>query len=172
MMAAGNAGLVGGAIAGSQLPLSRSRARLISIGGLMGGMGGTGLVLITQPDDDDTAMATILASSIAGLLLGVALTDGDGGEGDPADGAQAAASFPAPGALLNRARGGWSLAAPLPSPAQEPTARGKGRDGLIWKVPAGQRAVLEQVERPAAGHRNAARSVRSRLSCYSPSRRT
>lgn len=135
MMAAGNAGLVGGAIAGSQLPLSRSRARLISIGGLMGGMGGTGLVLITHPDDDDTAMATILASSIAGLLLGVALTDGDGGEGDPADGAQAAASFPAPGALLNRARGGWSVSAPLPSPAQEPTARGKGRDGLIWKVP-------------------------------------
>ena len=73
MMAAGNAGLVGGAIAGNQLPLGRSRVRLISIGGLMGEMGGTGLVLITQPDDDDTAMATILTSSIVGLLLGVAL---------------------------------------------------------------------------------------------------
>lgn len=162
MMAAGNAGLVGGAIAGSQLPLSRSRARLISIGGLMGGMGGTGLVLITQPDDDDTAMATILAGSIAGLLLGVALTDGDSREEAPTEDAQAAAAaFPAPGALLNRDRGEWSLSAPLPSPVQEPTTRGTGRIDL--EGPAGHRAVLEQVGRPAAGHRNAARSVRSRL---------
>ena len=135
MMAAGNAGLAGGAVAGSQLSLSRSRARLISIGGLMGGVGGTGLVLIAQPDDDDTAIATILAGSIVGLLFGVALTDGDSGEEGPAAAGRAAAVFPAPGALLNRSRGEWFLSAPLPSPVREPAARREGRGGLIWKVP-------------------------------------
>ena len=134
MMLAGNAGLAGGAIAGSRWPLSRSRARLISIGGLMGGVGGTGIVLITQPDDDDTAITTILAGSIAGLLLGVALTDGEGGEEDPGDDANAAA-LPAPGALLNRSRGEWSLSAPIPSPVREPALRGEGRDRLVWRVP-------------------------------------
>ena len=134
MMLAGNAGLAGGAIAGSRWPLTRSRARLISIAGLMGGMGGTGIVLIGQPDDDDTAIATMLAGSIAGLLLGVALTDGEGGEEEPSDDANAGA-FPVPGALLNWSGGEWSLSAPLPSPAREPAARGEGRDRLIWRVP-------------------------------------
>ena len=136
MVVTGNAGLAAGAIAGSQWPLSRSRARLISVGGLMGGVGGGGLVLITETEDEDTAVTTILAGSIAGLLLGVALTDGEGGEGDPTDDAQAAAAPSAPGALLNRSRGEWFLSAPLPSPVREPVARrGAGRDGLVWKIP-------------------------------------
>ena len=135
MMVAGNAGLAGGALAGSRWPLSRSRARLISVGGLMGGVGGIGMVLITQPDDDDAAITTILVGSVAGLLLGVGLTEGGTDEEDPGDNARAAGAFPVPGALLNRSRGEWYLAAPLPSPVREPGRRGDGRDGLSWRVP-------------------------------------
>ena len=135
MMVTGNAGLAGGALAGSRWPLSRSRARLISVGGLMGGVGGIGLVLITQPDDDDAAITTILVGSVAGLLLGVGLTEDGSDEQDPTDNAQAAGAFPAPGALLNWSRGEWSLSAPLPAPVREPNRRGDGRDGLVWKVP-------------------------------------
>ncbi len=130
----GNAGLAGGALAGSQWPLSRSRARLISVGGLMGGVGGLGMVLIGQPDDDNTQIGIPLAGSIVGLLLGAALTEDDRGEEDPSEDAQAA-GFPAPGALLNWSRGEWSLSAPLPSPVWEPAVRLGGRDELAWKVP-------------------------------------
>ncbi len=130
----GNAGLAGGALAGSQWPLSRSRARLISVGGLMGGVGGIGMVLIAQPDDDDAQIGIPLVGSIVGLLLGAALTEGDSSEEDPSEDAQAA-GFPAPGALLNWSRGEWSLSVPLPSPVWEPAVRSKGRDELAWKVP-------------------------------------
>ena len=135
VMLTGNAGLAGGALAGSQWPLSRSRARLISVGGLMGGVGGLGMVAITQPEDENTAIAIPLVGSIAGLLLGAALTQGDSGEEDPSENAQAAGAFPAPGALLNLSRGEWTLSAPLPLPVWDRAARRETRDGLAWKVP-------------------------------------
>ncbi len=101
----------------------------------MGGVGGIGMVLITQPDDDDAAITTILVGSVAGLLLGVGLTEGGSEEEDPGDNARAAGAFPVPGALLNRSRGEWSLSAPLPSPVREFNRRGDGWDGLSWRVP-------------------------------------
>lgn len=134
VMVTGSAGLVGGALAGSRWPLSRSRARLISVGGLMGGVGGFGLLLITDSDDDD-AIAVPLVTSILGLVAGAVLTEGDGGEEDPSEGLQAAGSLAAPGALLNLSRGEWSFSAPLPSPVWEPALRADGRDGLAWRVP-------------------------------------
>ena len=79
-MMTGNAGLAAGALAGSRWPLSRSRARLISVGGLIGGVGGLGIVMITQPDNDDVAIGIPLVGSIAGLVAGVALTEGAGAE--------------------------------------------------------------------------------------------
>ena len=134
-MLVGNAGLVAGALAGSRMPLSRGRARLISVGGLVGAFGGLGIVLIGQPDGDKTIMATILASSIAGLALGAAGTRDDRGESDPSENLEAAASLTPPGALLNWSDGDWALSTPLPTPALEPTGRNDGRDGLVWKVP-------------------------------------
>ncbi len=129
---AGNAGLAAGALAGSRWPLSRSRARLISVGGLIGGVGGIGVVMITQPGNDDAEIGIPLAGSIAGLVVGAALTQGGGGEEGASGNAQAARSLPASGALLNRSQGGeWSLSAPLPFPVRDPDAR----EALIWKVP-------------------------------------
>lgn len=135
MMIAGNAGLVGGALAGSRLPLSRSRSRLISIGGLIGGVAGGGIILIAQPDDDDTAIAIPLTTSILGLALGAALTSGHDAEEDAGTNLQASALFAPSGALLSRSHGAWSLSAPLPAPVREPALRPDGRDALLWKIP-------------------------------------
>ncbi len=135
MMLTGNAGLVGGALAGSRWPLSRSRSRLISIAGLIGGVAGGGIILIAQPDADETAIAIPLTTSIAGLVLGAALTSGHDAEEDAATDVQAAGHFAPSGALLSRSQGAWSLSAPLPLPVREPALRPDGRDALRWKVP-------------------------------------
>src|SRR5690606_34554252 len=58
---AGNAGLVGTALAGPGWDLSRNRARLISIAGVVGGLAGLGVVLVVQPDDGKVAVAIPLA---------------------------------------------------------------------------------------------------------------
>ncbi len=132
-MLAGNAGLVGGAVAGSRWRLSRSRARMISIAGVIGGVGGLGTVLITQPNDDDLEIGIPLAGSIVGLAIGGVLTRGDTGEGDASE--NAATALPMPGALLNWSGGEFSLSAPLPAPVRDHSIRMQGLGGLAWKVP-------------------------------------
>lgn len=107
----------------------------------MGGVGGLGMVLITQPDDD-AAIATILVGSIAGLLLGAGLTEGDSGEEDPSDDPQAAGALPASGALVSWSRGEWSLLAPLPFPVRAPCQGGGGAAGAGLEGAAAERAVL------------------------------
>ena len=133
-MIAGNVGLALGAQAG-RIPLSRGRARLISVGGLIGAFGGLGLNLLVQPDDDKTAIAIVLTSSIAGLIAGAAGTRDDRGETDSSEDLEAAASILAPGALLNWSDGDWAFSTPLPTPELETSLRSEGHDGLIWKVP-------------------------------------
>ena len=141
VMLAGNAGLVGGALVGSRVPLSRSRARMISVGGLIGGVGGLGLVLIADVDDENTAIGVTLAGSVAGLALGGVLTRGHDAEEDMSGDAESGGGLPAMGALVNWSRGDWSLSAPLPAPSLDPALRYGGRhgsaagDGLVWKVP-------------------------------------
>ena len=141
MMATGNAGLVGGALAGSRWPLSRSRARLISVGGLIGGVAGVGTVLISDIDDEDTTIGLALAGSVAGLVLGGVLTRGHDAEEDMSGNEPPAGSLAAMGALINRSGGDWSLSVPLPSPSLDPALRYGGRygatapDGLVWTVP-------------------------------------
>lgn len=134
-MLTGNAGLIGGALAGSRWPLSRSRSRLISVGGLIGGVAGAGIILIAEPDDDETAIAIPLTTSILGLVLGTTLTRGHDAEEDAGTDLQAAGHFAPSGALLSRSQGAWSLSAPLPLPVREPALRPDGRDALRWKVP-------------------------------------
>ena len=134
MMLAGNAGLIGGAIAGSRVPISRGRSRLISVGGLIGGFGGVGVALIGDVDSEKVAIGIPLVTSIAGLALGAVATrnrDWDDGSDD----AEAATSLPAPGSLLNWSDGNWAFSTPLPTPLLEPSLRNEGHDGLVWKVP-------------------------------------
>ena len=127
---AGNAGLAAGAAVGSRVPLSRPRARMISVGGLLGTVLGAGLALIAEVDDEEGAVGMALVGGVAGLALGVSLTrDMDIGE---------AASQPQSGeALLNRHGGEWFVATPLPSPVTRLAARGPqaGEGTISWRVP-------------------------------------
>jgi hypothetical protein len=110
----GNAGLMTMALAAPGWNVSRSRARIVSIYGVIGALSGLGLDLIIQPDDDKTAIAIPLAGSVAGLALGVANT---GGYDVPDTGSGAA---PPGGSLVRLTDGEWSLGAPLPLPRLVP----------------------------------------------------
>jgi hypothetical protein len=106
---AGDAGLLGMAAMAPRWNVSRSRARLVSIYGVVGGLSGLGVDLLAQPDDEKVAVGIPLAGSIVGLAVGIAATrDYDGVE-------VASASVPG-GALLNLEGGDWNIGAPLPFP--------------------------------------------------------
>jgi hypothetical protein len=107
---AGNVGLLAGAALSAKYDLSRSRVRLISVGALIGGVGGLGIDLLLQPDDETTVLAIPLVTSLAGLGIAAHATrDRDtGGGGAPDD---------AGTALLGWADGRLSLGAPMPIPA-------------------------------------------------------
>jgi hypothetical protein len=103
----GNAGLIATAVLAPRWQLSRNRARLISVGGLLGGIAGAGLLLIIQPNDEKVAILFPLAGSIAGLTVGARSTrDHDRGGATPGGGE--------PGALLDFRDGAWSIDAPMP----------------------------------------------------------
>jgi hypothetical protein len=117
---AGNAGLVTGAVIASRTTMSRNRARLISIAGVIGGLAGGGIDLIVRPDDDDALMAIPLVGSIAGLTIGTLTTRnfdrGVSPGGDDLD-----------DALLRFDGGDWALGTPVPS-LSSMTDRVGGRD--------------------------------------------
>jgi len=80
----GNAGLAAGALAAPRLGWSRSRWRVVSITSLLGGLGGAGIDLLTQPDNENVAIAIPLVTSIIGLGVGVHTSRNDpAGAGSP-----------------------------------------------------------------------------------------
>jgi hypothetical protein len=121
----GNAALLASALVAPSWNVSRSRARLVSIAGVLGGLGGLGIDLLTQPDDDDVALGIPLAGSILGLGVGVVATRGDGATrealGDGPD-----------GALLGIRDGRLALGTPVPVPTLVPAFR----DGRVGWHPA------------------------------------
>ena len=141
MMVAGNAGLVGGALAGSRWAPSESRIRRMGIGSVIGAAGGAVLGRIADRGRRKSAIAAGLAGGIAGLGLGAILGNGDKVEEDISGRTQASKAVPAAGSLLNWSGGDWSLSAPVPSPVLDSALRMSGRygvtgrDGLVWKVP-------------------------------------
>lgn len=107
----GNAGLVTTAVLAPGWNVSRSRARIVSIFGVIGGLSGLGIDLLAQPDDDKTAIGIPLGTSVVGLALGMMRTrDYDRGTFSPGE----AGAFS--GALLDRTRGSWSVGVPVPRP--------------------------------------------------------
>ena len=131
----GNAGLVAGALAGRRFDLSSRRAHMISLGGLIGGFGGVGIVLIAEPGNVDSDIAIPLAASAVGLAVGALLTRD--GEGTPEAGSSAspAESGSAAGVLLNWSRGRLAIGLPMPFPTTVLDPGRNGRRHTDWNVP-------------------------------------
>lgn len=117
----GNAGLVSGALLTPRWGWSRNRWRVVSAGGLLGGLAGLGMDLLVQPDDEKVVVAIPLAGSLVGLGIGRAMSrdmdgpaEGDGGE---------------VGSLLHLGRDGAILGIPVPRPRLRPVY-GPGRTEL------------------------------------------
>lgn len=104
----GNAGLVGATLIASHTQMSRNRARLISIAGVIGGLAGGGIDLIAQPDNEDSAIAIPLATSLAGLAIGAIMTKNY-------DRPAAARGGDLDGALLELDGGDWGMNTPIPT---------------------------------------------------------
>ncbi len=109
----GNAALLATALAAPRWNISRNRARLISIGGVIGGLSGLGVNLIAQPSSDKLFVSIPLVMSAAGLAISAAATrDYDA---RPAGGGN---DFDA--SLLRLENGTWSVATPMPVPTLLP----------------------------------------------------
>jgi hypothetical protein len=104
----GNIGLIGTALLAPAWQLSRPRARLISLSGLIGGLAGLGVDLLAQPDDDAVLVGIPAAFSLAGLAVGAWATRNYDAEGRGGDGFG--------GALFHFDEGVWSADMPLPVP--------------------------------------------------------
>jgi hypothetical protein len=100
---AGNAALLGTAVAAPRWGVTEGRVRLVNVGGLIGGLAGVGALLIAQPDDERVAISIPMIGSAIGLAVGIATTR-DRVIDSPGDGGQ--------GALLNVDRGRWALDLP------------------------------------------------------------
>ena len=127
----GNAGLLGMAYAGRDWGLSVSRARIISLAGIMGAVGGLGIQLLGEVDGGRPAAALYLATSALGLGMGVYATRED----SPAETASARPPALLGGSLLNRTGGRWSVSLPLPSPVPRPEVSPRARRGVTWRIP-------------------------------------
>jgi hypothetical protein len=106
--------------------VTRGRARLVSIAGVLGGLGGAGLDLLIQPDSEKVAIAIPLVASIAGLALGIVSTR----DSDPPAPLEAAAD----GSLLWLRDGRLSLGLPTPVPTLVPV---DDRRGPSWRPALG-----------------------------------
>ena len=113
----GDAGLLTTALLAPGWNMSRNRARLISIAGVIGALAGAGMDLITRPDDEKVAIGIPLATSIAGLAIGAGLTANEGRRSGPESlGSGPDGELLGLGASLLRLRDGafsWDLPAPF-----------------------------------------------------------
>lgn len=124
----GDAGLIATALAAPKWDMSRNRARLISIAGVVGGIAGAGLDLIAQPDDEKVAIAIPLVGSIIGLAAGANLTkDMDRPRGLGNDSLNNFAEALDGGSSLLNFRGKrFSLGIPAPYPTLVPVENDRG----------------------------------------------
>jgi hypothetical protein len=124
----GDAGLLTTALLAPGWNMSRNRARLISIAGVIGGLAGAGMDLIMRPDDEKVAIGIPLATSIAGLAIGAGLTANEGrrsGQGSLGSGPDGEPQ--GLGASLFRLRdGGFSWDLPTPFATFQPVDRKDG----------------------------------------------
>ncbi len=128
-LAGGDAGLLAAAL-GRGWGLSRNRARLVSIGGVIGGLLGAGVDLLAQPEGEKALISIPLAGSLLGLGVGAAVTREQGtitgGEGRVREGRTAATG----GSLLRVSGGSVNLGMPAPRLVLLPADR---RGEMAWR---------------------------------------
>jgi hypothetical protein len=124
----GNVGLAATALMAPGWNVTRNRARLVSIAGVLGGLGGAGIDLIAQPDDEKVAVAIPLAGSILGLAIGMLATR------DETATRVGALDAGGSSALLGLRDGRLALGTPLPLPVLVPT---DGPSGTRWRPALG-----------------------------------
>ena len=108
----GNVGLLTTALLAPGWNISRNRARLVSIAGVIGGLGGLGLDLLFQPDDDKTLVAIPFATSLLGLAIGAVTTRDSDAEPVPPDNSLSSLS----GALFKLDEERFGVGFPTPTP--------------------------------------------------------
>lgn len=123
-LVAGNVGLLAGAGLAARYDMSRSRIRVINLGALLGGLGGVGIDLLVQPDDEEVALLLPLVTSVAGLGIAAYTTrDSDRGvERGPQD---------LDLALIRLSGEGLRVAPPMPIPTLLPMDDANGRP--VWR---------------------------------------
>lgn len=124
----GDVGLIASALLAPGWGLSRSRARLISVAGVAGGVAGLGLDLLFQPRDGRVMVLVPVLGSAVGLAAGAAWTRG---HDDPRSGAGGQEES---GALLRLGGGGAALGLSLPEPVLLPGDRMGGRRVLGARI--------------------------------------
>jgi len=113
----GNVGLLATAMLAPGWGVSRNRARLVSIAGVIGGLAGAGVDLLVQPDDEKVAIGIPLAGSIVGLAVGSGLTSGmDDRRGLAPTGLGSSHGFSESTSLVRVQDGQMSLGFPSPFP--------------------------------------------------------
>lgn len=121
----GDVGLVASALLAPGWNVSRSRARLVSIAGVLGGIAGAGVDLLLQPDDDKVAVGIPLVGSVAGLAIGIAATRSS---------SPSSLEASADGSLLRLDDGRLGLGMPLPAPR---LVAAPGPRGTTWRPALG-----------------------------------
>ncbi len=74
----GVAGLAGGALLASKKDMPEGRANLINLGGIAGTVMASGLLVLLEPDEGQTAMAVVMAGGVLGLIAAARRTEGYG----------------------------------------------------------------------------------------------
>ena len=121
---AGNVGLLAGGVLAGKYDMSRGRIRMINLGALVGGLGGLGLDLITQPESERAAIVIPFITSLIGLGIAANATrDRDlGGERSEADFGTA---------LFDYRDGALRFNTPMPMPTLLPFGDASGR--RMWR---------------------------------------
>lgn len=114
----GNAGLLSTALLGRSWNLSRSQARLVSIAGVIGGLGGLGINLLAQPDDDRVFVLIPTLGSIVGLTAGGLWARGTRRTGTAAPAGPRPADRAA--SLVHWDRSSWNVGLPIPGVVRVP----------------------------------------------------
>lgn len=132
LMLASDVGLIVGAGIHQFIRFSRARTMLVSLGGLVGGVTGAGVILIASSGNGSVSlpMATMMVSSITGMILAMYFTR----KMKPA----AKGAYLAGNSLINYQQGQWFAGVPIPQMSVKENEAGKVNLGFSVPIVSGR----------------------------------